>query len=142
MPEGRSNMENGLTNRYLLAACLLAGLAATPAVAENTFQNTCSEIRFAYSGNNPALQAVCLRVDGTPNATSLVLEGIHNENGRLVRGTGQSTFQKSCGNIRILVDNGPNVTLSALCRMSNGSTNPTSLELHNVANHFGRLVQE
>src|SRR5579872_3518261 len=98
-------MEETLTKRYLLAACLLVGLAATPAVAANTFQNTCSQIQFAYSGNNAVMQAVCLRANGTPNATSLTLQGISNQNGKLVQGTGPSTFQQSCGNIQILVDN-------------------------------------
>ena len=102
--------------RYLLPACLLAGVAATPALAANTFQNTCSEIRFAYSGNNATLQAVCLKADGTPNVTPLSWQGISNQNGKLTQGTGPSTFQQSCGNIQILINNGPNATLSALCR--------------------------
>jgi len=131
-----------MTNRYLLTAGVLAGLAITPAFAANTFQNTCSEIHFAYSGNNATLQAVCLRANGTPNATSLTLQGISNQNGKLVQGSGASTFQQSCGNIQILVDNGPIVTLSAICRMTNGSSVDTSLSLNNIANNNGTLVQQ
>ena len=130
-----------MSNRYVLPAFMAAGLLAAPAFADNTFQSTCSEIRFAYQGSNAALQAVCLRTDGTPNATSLVLQGISNENGKLTQGSGPSTFQKSCGNIQILVDNGPAVTLSAICRMINGNTQPTSLPLNNIVNNNGMLVQ-
>jgi hypothetical protein len=134
-------MEEALTNRYLLAACVLAGLAATPAFADSSYQNTCSEIHFAYSGNNATLQAVCLEANGTPHATSLTLQGISNQNGKLVQGTGPSTFQMSCGNIQILTDNGPNTTLSAICRTTSGTSLPTSLPLNNIANNNGNLVQ-
>jgi hypothetical protein len=131
-----------MSHRLLASACLLAGLVATPALADNTYQNTCSEIRFAYQGGNATLQAVCLKQDGTPNATSLVLQGISNENGKLTKGSGPSTFQKSCGNIQILSQNGPNTLLSALCRSTNGSSQPTSLSLNGIANNNGTLVQQ
>jgi hypothetical protein len=135
-------MEEGLITRYLLSACVLAGIAAAPAFAASTFQITCSEIHFAYSGNNATLQAVCLRANGTPNQTSLTLQGISNQNGKLVQGSGASTFQQSCGNIQILLDNGPNVTLSAICRTTAGSGNATSLSLNNIGNDNGKLVQQ
>jgi hypothetical protein len=135
-------MEEAMISRYLLSACMLAGLAATPAFAANTYQNTCSEIRFAYSGNNAAMQAVCLRANGTANATSLTLQGISNQNGKLVQGSGPSTFQQSCGNIQILTDNGPNTTLSAICRTTSGMSIATSLPLNNIANNNGNLVQQ
>lgn len=144
-------MEESLFNRFLrlLAAVIFASLAAAPALASNTFQYTCSEIRFAYQGNAPSLQAVCLRADGTPNATSLILQGISNQNGRLTRETGRSTydngrstFQQSCGNIQILVGNAPNVTLSAFCRTNSGMSEATSLPLDNIANNNGNLVQQ
>ncbi|HLH92124.1 MAG TPA: CVNH domain-containing protein [Xanthobacteraceae bacterium] len=130
-----------MANRYLFSACALAALVGTPAFADNSYQNTCSEIRFAYSGKNATLQAVCLKQDGTPNATSLVLQGISNQNGKLTQGSGPSTFQMSCGNIQIITDNGPNTTLSAVCRMTNGSFLATALPLNNIANNNGTLVQ-
>jgi CVNH domain len=130
-----------LANRYLFSACVLAALASTSAFADNSYQNTCSEIRFAYSGKNATMQAVCLRADGTPNATSLVLQGISNQNGKLVQGSGPSTFQMSCGNIQILNDNGPNTTLSAICRTTSGASIATALPLNNIANNNGTLVQ-
>ena len=131
-----------MTNRYLFSACMLAALVGTPAFADNTYQNTCSEIRFAYSGNNATIQAVCLKADGSPNATSLTLQGISNQNGKLTQGSGASTFQHSCGNIKVLVDNGPNTLLSAVCRMTNGSSTATSLSLNNISNNNGVLRQQ
>ncbi|MBS0245311.1 MAG: cyanovirin containing protein [Proteobacteria bacterium] len=124
-----------------LAAALLA-LTAAPALADNSYQNTCSNIAFAYSGNDAALTAVCLRADGTPNATKLILQGISNQNGKLTQGSGPSSFQKSCGNIQILVSNGPNTTLSALCRTTSGSSSATSLSLNGIGNNNGNLVQQ
>ena len=128
--------------KVALLAVTAAVLAASPAFADNTYQNTCSNIAFAYSGNDAAINAVCLRADGTPNATKLILQGISNQNGKLTQGTGPSTFQKSCGNIQILVGNGPNSTLSALCRTTSGSSNATSLSLNGIANNNGNLVQQ
>ena len=125
---------------YLAAALL--GLTAAPALADNSYQNTCSNIAFAYSGNDAALTAVCLRADGTPNATKLILQGISNQNGKLTQGSGASSFQQSCGNIQILVGNGPNTTLSALCRTTSGSSSATSLSLNGIANSNGNLVQQ
>lgn len=126
--------------RGLLFVCLLTVATASPAFAASTFQNTCSETRFAYSGNQATLNAVCLKADGTANATSLTLQGISNQNGKLVQGGGSSTFQQSCGNIAILVD-GPYVTLSALCRTISGASNATSLSLDNISNMNGVLRQ-
>jgi len=126
--------------RRLFFICLLTVAAASPAFAANTFQNTCSQIQFAYSGNNATMTAVCLRADGSANPTSLTLQGISNQNGKLVQGGGASTFQKSCGNIVIEVD-GPYVTLTALCRTISGISNSTSLSLDNIANNNGNLTQ-
>jgi hypothetical protein len=53
-----------------------------------------------------------------------------------------STFQKSCGNIQVIIGNSPNTTLSALCRMSNGSSIATSLSLNGIGNNNGNLVQQ
>ena len=123
---------------YLTVGMLVAGV--TPALAANTYQNTCSNIAFAYSGNNASLQAVCLRADGTPNPSSLMLQGVSNQNGTLTQGSGASTFQQSCGNIQIIVT-GPNSLLSAICRTSSGSSNSTSLSLDNISNNNGTLAQ-
>ena len=130
-------------SKYLLAAsaALVSVLAAHPAAASSVFPYTCSNIGFAYSGNNATLQAVCLQANGSPHATSLTLQGISNQNGHLTQGTGGSTFQQSCGSIMITSE-GPLVTLSAYCRTSSGSSNPTSLTLNNIGNNNGNLVQQ
>ena len=127
--------------KRLLIACALMTAASGPAFATTSFQNTCSNISFVYSGNNAAISAVCLRAKGTPNQTTLVLQGISNQNGILTQGGGASTFQQSCGNIQILIT-GPNALLSALCRTTSGSSNSTSLSLNNIANNNGTLVQQ
>ncbi len=111
-----------------------------PAFATTTFQNTCSNISFVYSGNNAAISAVCLHSNGTPNPTTLVLQGISNQNGILTQGSGASTFQQSCGNIQIIIT-GPNALLSAMCRTSAGGSNATSLPLSNINNNNGTLSQ-
>lgn len=123
-----------------MAAAMLAATAIS-ANAANTYQNTCSNISFIYSGNNAALQAVCLRANGTPNPTTLILQGISNQNGVLTQGSGASTFQQSCGNIQIIIT-GPNSTLSAICRTSGGGANSTSLSLNNISNNNGTLQQQ
>ena len=115
-------------------------LATTPSLAASSFQYTCSNINFAYVNNQAALQAVCLRANGTANPSTLILQGIGNNNGNLVQGSGASTFQQSCGNIRILVDGG-NVTLAAFCRTGSGGENTTSLPLNNISNQNGTLRQ-
>lgn len=130
-----------MLKRVVFSACLVTAAAATPAFAASTFQNTCSDIHFAYNGNAAALSATCLRANGTANVTSLALQGIGNNNGNLVQSSGPATFQQSCGNIRIVVDNTSNVTLTAFCRDTSGSSHPTSLPLNNISNNNGTLTQ-
>jgi CVNH domain-containing protein len=122
-------------------SAILAAVAATPALAASSFQNTCSNVAFVYSGNNAALDAVCLRANGTPNHTTLNLPGISNQNGNLVQGSGASTFQESCGHILINVVDFTEVTLSAFCRKVDGSFNRTSVPLNNISNQNGVLTQ-
>jgi len=127
-------------NKLLIAAAAVgASFAAGSALAQSSFPYTCSNIDFAYSASNQAtLKAMCLRTDGTANATALALQGISNQNGILTKGSGASTFQQSCGSIRI-TNAGPNVTLSAYCRTISGSSNSTSLSLDGISNQNGNL---
>ncbi len=129
--------------KYLAAAAVMAAafVAAQPAAANSTFPYTCSNIGFAYEGNGATLVAMCLQANGAPHATSLTLMGISNQNGHLTQGSGGSTFQMSCGSIKIDTD-GPVVTLSAYCRNSAGSSTSTSLPLNNIGNNNGNLVQQ
>jgi len=128
--------------KVLLTLFVLFLATTAGAFAASSFQGSCSNIEYAYQGSQPALEAACLTAAGSPNNTSLVLQGIGNQNGTLVQGSGSSSFQKSCGNIQITVSSdGKTVTLSALCRTSGGSSNPTSLPLNGISNNNGTLVQ-
>jgi hypothetical protein len=129
-----------MSNRVLLLTCLLAAAGATPSFAASNFPNSCSQINFAYAGNAPTISAVCLRSNGSPNPTSLTIQGIGNQTGTLTQGSGASTFQQSCGNIQIGV-NGTNVSLTAYCRNSSGGSTPSSLPLNNISNNNGVLAQ-
>jgi len=121
---------------------LAALFAASPANANSTFPYTCSNTSFQYTSTGLAtIQSTCLQSNGMPHQTTLLLKGIGNQNGKLVQGTGNSTFQQSCGSIALMIE-GPIVTLTAYCRMSNGSSNSTSLSLNNIANDNGKLVQK
>lgn len=124
-----------------LAVTMIAAFAAGPALAASSFQQTCSQIEFAYAGKSPTIKAVCLRPDGSPNPTSLTLQGISNDNGNLVQGSGAASFQQSCGNIRIVVAGPNDVNLTALCRTVSGSSNNTSIPLNNISNRNGTLAQ-
>lgn len=121
-----------------LSTVVLAVTASAAVAANSSFQQTCSNITFVYSGNSPALQATCLRANGTPNPTSLVIKGISNQNGRLTNSGGASTFQQSCGNIQINVTPGA-ATLSAFCRTTSGASNSTSIALDGIGNNNGTL---
>ena len=129
-----------MSKKTLCAAAVLAVAFAAVAFAQaSTFQNTCSNISFAYVNNQATLQATCLRANGTANPSSLTLVGISNQNGQLVQsGTGASTFQQSCGNIQISAS-GSGATLSALCRTSSGSSVSASIPLTGIGNNNGSL---
>ncbi len=124
----------------LAVSAVVLGIAGGVAFAGNsTFQQTCSNIAFAYSGNSPALQATCLRANGTPNASNLVITGISNQNGKLTNSGGASSFQQSCGNIQIGVTTSA-ATLTAFCRTTSGSSNSTSIPLTGISNNNGNLT--
>jgi hypothetical protein len=123
---------------FMFRTLLLSGVSAA-ALANSSFQQTCSNIAFSYSGNSPSLQAVCLRTNGTPNATSLVIQGISNQNGVLTATGGASTFQQSCGNIQVSVTTST-ATLTAFCRTTGGASNATSIPLNGISNQNGNLT--
>ncbi len=130
-----------MLNKTLFSLILLACIAPF-AMAASSFQNSCSNIEFAYgNGSDATLKAVCLQSDGRAVPASLTLQGISNQNGKLTQGSGASSFQQSCGNIQILVGGGGDVTLSAVCRTSSGSPNETSLSLDGINNENGVLTQ-
>ncbi|HWA89943.1 MAG TPA: hypothetical protein VG889_07900 [Rhizomicrobium sp.] len=128
--------------RYLAAAAAAALLMTGGAQAQSSFTESCSNFGFVYSGNSPAIEAMCLKPDGTPNATTMILTGIMNVKGVLTNlNSGvPSSFQSMCGSIEIFSD-GPIVTLSAYCNNGSGGFNETSLQLNNINNQNGVLVQ-
>lgn len=136
-----------LSNLAGVAATVIAGLgstvvltAAAPASAASGFQNSCSNIAFAYDAASTAtITAMCLKADGSANSSRLVLTGISNQGGKLVMGSGPSTFQKSCGSIAITTS-ASGATLTALCRTASGGSNATSLPLNNIGNNNGNLT--
>ncbi len=133
----------GLTALGFAGAILGAGMATpTVALAASNFQNSCSNIAFAYNAaGGPTITASCLRANGTPNMTALLLSGIGNSNGALVSTSGPATFQQSCGNITVTVVNTSTVTLNAFCRTAGGASNPTSYPLNGISNSNGNLTQ-
>ncbi|MES0490522.1 MAG: CVNH domain-containing protein [Leptospirales bacterium] len=110
--------------------------------AASSFQNTCSNIGFEYKGQDPTLKAVCLKANGTAQPSTLILQGISNVNGKLVQGSGASSFQKSCGNIQIVVVNTSTVNLVASCRTAKGTFAAASLRLNGIGNNNGKLAQK
>lgn len=123
----------------LLVATIGLGMSASAAFADSSFQDTCSNIRFAYINDAAAVKAVCLTRNGMANRTALRIRGIGNDNGRLVYSGGESSFQRSCGNIRIIVKNSRRVILSAFCRTRSGDSRHTHISLDGIANIDGNL---
>lgn len=127
----------------LLSAIFLTGLS-TAAFADghgSTFQQTCSNYSFVYLGTEAGIKATCLKSDGTPNETQTTIDGIGNDDGHLVNSGGASTFQQSCGSIQIK-PSGPNaVILHATCRMADGQSLSTSIEIGGISNNDGVLTK-
>lgn len=122
------------------AVAAFAGFSASSAHASSSFQNTCSNIEFVYQGDDAALSATCLRANGTPNASVLLIRGVSNQNGTLTVGSGASSFQKSCGNIEITAAPEGQVFLSAFCRTTSGSFKTNRIELDGISNNNGNLT--
>lgn len=127
-----------MKNFFLTAAfvCAAGGAYAAP----STFQQTCSNIEFAYLGSDAGVAATCLTAAGAPNQTSIIVPGISNENGTLTQSGGASSFQKSCGNIDIQITGTAGVFLTALCRDGNGNSQSTSIEIEGLGNNDGNLA--
>jgi hypothetical protein len=125
----------------LLLAGVLAAGAGGPARAASSFQNSCSQIAFAYVGNQPAVTAICRTMAGTVRRSWLVLSGISNQNGNLAYTGGPSSFQLTCRNMRIVVNSRTTVTLTAVCRTVSGAWIATGIGLDNIANIDGNLRQ-
>lgn len=108
--------------------------------AASTFQNTCSNIAFQYASDGGAqIAAVCLKANGMPNATTIAMPPIGNNNGTLEMGGTAATFQMSCGNITLAAEV-DGVTLYANCRTTSGEFNESSIAIPGINNSDGTLT--
>lgn len=122
--------------RSFLPVCVaiasLSVAVSANAQPASTYQMSCTNIGAAGS----TLFATCRRIDGSFNKTQIQIPGVENINGQLrFNGMGyKSTFQDSCGEIRVTGS-----TLSAACRRIDGSINRTSIPVFGIANINGNL---
>lgn len=117
-------------------------LAPTFALADvSNFHKTCSDI--ALSKDGTTITANCRRSNGSMNATSISLKGVHYVDGRLTLGEGESDYQKSCDGIRLQIptktNNLPEVRLTAICRTKGQRPSNTQLSLPGIQNIDGVL---
>jgi len=124
--------------KLLCSLSISAAILSTAAWSGSSFQNSCSNFQFSYLGNDAGITATCLRANGEANQTSIVINGISNQNGFLTHDGAPSSFQQSCGNIGLLSDL-RSVTLTANCRASNGEFIETSIEIEGISNQNGVL---
>jgi CVNH domain len=125
-------------NLSTLAASVLwlgiSGLLSSPAHAQSpsTYPSSCHHIGMSGA----TLVAVCRRVDGSFNQTSIVLQGIENIDGQLqfTQPSQPASFQDSCRDIHVIGS-----TLNAICRRADGSYERTSMEVPGIANVDGNL---
>jgi len=114
----------------LAVLCTIADTARCQ--SPSSFQMSCSNL--GVSGST--LFALCQRIDGSFNQSSIAILGIENINGqlRLTSWPQPSSYQKSCSNIGV-----SGSTLFAECRRIDGSSNRTSILIPGIANINGVL---
>ncbi|MEH2460338.1 CVNH domain-containing protein [Nostoc sp.] len=85
------------------------------------------------------LEAICNKVDGESNSTSIYLKAIENDNGELRENPNIefSNFQKSCNNIKIEGN-----ILSADCTKVDQTNVNSSIELKGIFNDNGNLIYD
>lgn len=114
-------------------ACLLfVGILNPLPASASSFQNSCKRI----SIHGAKLVATCLRVNGEPKRTSIMLKGIENINGqfRYTRRGRPANFHHSCDDIYVV-----GTTLKANCRRIDGRYRETSIQIRGISNIDGRL---
>ena len=80
------------------------------------------------------LSALCRRANGTWNQTTIEMDGIENNDGRLQLSGGASSYQRSCRDIGANGD-----MLGATCQRRDRSWNETTIEVPGIANINGVL---
>ena len=123
--------------RRIVLGFLISTVCGMQAQAESasSYQNSCNRIQVIGS----TLTASCRRMDGSFSNASILIRGIHNNNGVLqFGGMGQaSSFQNSCRNIEVVGS-----TLSANCRRMDGGFNRTTILIRGIHNNNGVLVYQ
>lgn len=100
----------------------------------SSFQHSCSN--FGMTAGLDTLSAQCKKTNGSLQAASLRLRGIHNMDGALVNSNrGESSFQRSCKDVFIC-----GTTLMASCRMRNGRFKDASVKIDGIHNMDGQLT--
>jgi hypothetical protein len=126
--------------KFCLAFILMASASGVHAAGNSpTIMDTCSNIAVSFAGTQVGITAICQRSDGAPNETSVILSDISNLDGVLTRSRGPSTFQRSCGSIRVSMQ-GDALILHARCKSLAGYYQPTSIEIDRLSNQNGELI--
>ncbi len=129
--------------KFLTVMTTLALSFSTMANAQSrsTFQDSCSNIRYGEANGNAMIYADCRRRNQSVNATSVVIKGIDNIEGRLshTAGNNPSTFQRSCRNMSIALAGRSGVELRGSCRTSQGNYLNTTTAIWDVNNIDGNL---
>lgn len=104
------------------------------AIETSSFQHSCSSIDVAEGQD--VLSAQCKKMNGSPQAASLRLRGIHNMDGVLVNtNQGESSFHRSCKDVFVC-----GTTVMASCRMKNGKYKDANVKLVGIHNMDGQLT--
>ena len=123
--------------KYLIAAFAVFLLPATGNAEPSTFFKTCEDIKLSDDGLS--FSAKCKKKDQSINQTSIALKGIHNLDGKLSMGAGESTYQKSCDTVRLQLS--PEFRLTAICKTAAGRPSNTQLPLEGFHNIDGVLTK-
>lgn len=100
----------------------------------SSFQASCSDADIAEGQD--VLAAQCRKMNGSMQATTVRLRGIHNSDGVLVNTSqGESSFQRSCKDVFIC-----GTTLMASCRMRDGKYKDASVKIEDIHNMDGQLT--
>lgn len=127
---GRAAPSPRLLYATSLVSVFAVGIGTAAAQSASSFQNSCGNI----SVSGAILSADCRRQDGSFTRTSIEIPGIANIDGVLQFTGDQSSFQRSCGDIRVQGD-----ILWAMCRRGDGGYSRSSIEIPDIVNIGGVL---
>lgn len=124
-----------------LAALAMTMLSAPASAASSSFQNSCRNIKLHSNDGGAWISAECRTRNGNFTPSTITINGLVNNDGRLQGRSGEPTsYHKSCKNRKISW-NKEKVSISAVCRTRDGNERNTSIELLNIENRDGKLVR-